>query len=231
MSRKAAQTQTPFSWSLPSSLNIVPDELQLRLDFYGSSVLLHCIEKGAISTRMVSAHDVAMALLNDIPLHSGLLPPNTLWWSQSAAADIALWVKPQIWPVAVMLKPSEPPQRFRLPMPGLIFICRPSQAPRVYAVKRRPTSPQDIVYHAPLFNVHADGYTCAGSHRYPAEITEISKSFFTSFFSIDGAMQGRSTSHTDSLFALWQELDGKKKYPLNDLVPYCKVQDLMNKGR
>jgi hypothetical protein len=86
----------PYNWSLPSSLEVSPDELQVRLDFYGSAVIMQWLENGAISTRMVSARDVALALLSDILLHSGILPPDTLWWSQDATAEIALWVKPQV---------------------------------------------------------------------------------------------------------------------------------------
>jgi hypothetical protein len=37
----------------------------------------------------------------------------------------------------------------------------------------------------------------------------------------------RSKSHPDSLLTLWEELDGKKKYPLKDLVPLGKLEDLM----
>jgi len=229
MSSRQARTPTPYKWSLPSSLEVSPDELQVRLDFYGSSVILQWVENGAISTRMVSAADVALALLSDIPLHSGLLPPDTLWWSQDATAEVALWVRPRIWPVALMVKAGAPPQRFKLPMPGFIFVCRPSQAPRIYAVKKRPSSPKNEVYHAPLFNVFADGRTCAGSHRYPVKIEDIPQSFFRSFFSIDGSMRGRSKKHPDSLYALWEDLDGKKRYPLGDLMPCGTVEDVMNR--
>jgi len=231
MSTPQDRTLTPYNWSLPSSLEVSPDELQVRLDFYGSAVILQRLENGAISTRMVSARDVAMALLSDIPLHSGLLPTDTLWWSQDVTAEVALWVKPQVWPVALMIKAGKPSRRFRLPMPGFIFVCRPGQAPRIYAAKRRPESPKDKVYHAPLFNVFGDGRTCAGSHRYPEKIEEIPQSFFSSFFSIDGATHGRSKKHPDSLYALWEELDGKKRYPLGDLVPWGRVEDIMNRSK
>jgi hypothetical protein len=224
------RTPMPYNWSLPSSLNVSPDELQVRVDFYNSSVVLQWLENGAISTRMVSAREVALALLSDIPLHSGLLPPDALWWSQDATAEVALWVRPRVWPVALMVKAGEPAPRFRLPMPGFIFVCRPAEAPRIYAVKRRPKSHKDEVYHAPLFNVFGDGRTCAGSHQYPVKIEDIPRSFFTSFFSLDGSMSGRSKKHPDSLYSLWQELDGRKRYPLGDLVPCGTVEDVMNRS-
>jgi hypothetical protein len=228
MSTPQDQTPTQYNWSLPSTSDVSPDELQLRLDFYRDSILLHVVQEGAISTRMVSPRDIATAFLSNIPLHSGLLPPDTLWWRQDTVIEVGLWVKPRIWPIALALKPDEPPRRFKLPMPGFIFVCRPRQAPRIYAVKKRPEKLDDTVYHAPLFNVFNDGRTCAGSHRYPDKIEEVPESFFTSFFSLETSAVSRSKKHPDSLYALWEELDGKKSYPLGDLVPWGTVEKVIN---
>ena len=52
MSLSQDLTPMPYSWSLPSSLDITPDELKVRLDFYGSSIILHWVEDGKITTRM-----------------------------------------------------------------------------------------------------------------------------------------------------------------------------------
>ena len=112
-------------------------------------------------------------------------------------------------------------------MPGLIFVCSPGQPPRVYAAKKRPTGPSSIIYHAPLFNLFGDGRACPGTHRFPVKIGEIPESFFTSFFSMEASSGGRSKKHPDSLFRLWEELDGEKRYPLKDLVPMGKIEDIM----
>jgi hypothetical protein len=112
-------------------------------------------------------------------------------------------------------------------MPGLIFVCTPGRPPKVYATKRRPLSANSVIYHAPLFNVFKDGTTCPGTNKYPGDIGEIPESFFLSFFSIAGDYAGRSKSHPDSLIKLWEELDGKKRYPTRDLVPFGKLTDIM----
>jgi hypothetical protein len=177
---------------------------------------------------MVSSQDVALALLRDIPLGSGVLPENALWWQhrQDGAPVVALWRPPQVWPVALQLEPFKPPRRFRLPMPGLIFICRPGSPPRIVAVKKRPTTSEEPVYRAPLYNVYTDGKTCPGSHRYSDDISKIPKEFFTAFFtqSLGGEV---SRSHGHDLLKLWESIDGKKRYPLRDLMPCGKVADLL----
>lgn len=227
MTRLSPEPQT-YQWALPEALEVPPDELQARLDFYQDAVILHLVEKGVITTRMVSAGDVALALLREVPLWSGMLPQDALWWGQTKEGPVvALWRPPRVWPVALETEPLKPPRRLRLPMPGLIFLCQPGRPPRVYAAKRRPQRPDEVVYHAPLFNVFLDGRSCPGTHRYPEAVEEIPESFFRSLFSPTGDHAGRSLSHPKDLLSLWEELDGKRRYPLHDLVTFRKVEDIM----
>jgi len=217
-----------YQWALPVNVDIPRDELKVRLDFYGQSVVMYVLEEGIVTTMMVSAQDIALALLRDIPLGSGVLPENALWWQhrQDGAPVVVLWRPPRVWPVALQLEPFKPPRRFRLPMPGLIFICRPGSPPRIVAVKKRPTTFEEPVYRAPLYNMYTDGKTCPGSHRYSDDISKIPEEFFTAFFtqSLGGEV---SRSHGHDLLKLWESIDGKKRYPLRDLMPCGKVADLL----
>jgi len=217
-----------YQWALPVGLEVPPDELKCRLDFYQDTVILYLLDKGVITTRIVSARDVCLALLREMPLCSGVLPKGALWWGQGKeGVEVALWRSPRVWSVALMTEPFKPPKRLRLPMPGLIFVCSPGRPPRVYAAKKRPTQARDSIYHAPLFNIFLDGRTCPGTHKFPSKIEEIPESFFTSFFSREAQFSGRSKKYPKDLLSLWEELDGKQRYPLNDLVPFGKVEDIM----
>ena len=202
---------------------MAPDPLKVRLDFYETTVVAHFCGDGVITTRVVSARDVALAMLGETNLISGLLPRDTLCWGPG---QVALWVDPHVWPIALMTEPFKPARRFKLPMPGLIFICRPGQAPRVYAAKRRPQNMNALVYHAPFFNTYRDGRTCAGTNKYPTKMEDIPKSFFTSFFTPVLDQSSRSKKYPKDLMKLWTELDGKKKYPLDDLVPFGPLRDV-----
>ena len=217
-----------YQWALPESLNLPPDALRCRLDFYQESVVLYMVDKEVITTRLVSARDIAMAFLREVPLNSGVLPEGALWWGQGkTGAEVALWRPPRVWPVALMTEAFKEPRRFRLPMPGLIFVCSPGQPPKVYAAKKRPKNPRAAIYHAPLFNIFEDGSTCPGTHKYPQNIGEIPESFFASFFTPAASTMNRSKKYPGDLLKLWEELDGKKKYPLKDLMPLGKVEDIM----
>ena len=228
MKKKLPDEFKAYQWALPESLDVPPDELLVRLDFYGDSVMLYSLDKGVIKTRMVSARDITMALLSEVPLSSGLLPQDVLWWKQGKeGAEVALWRSPKVWPVALQLEAFKPPRRFKLPMPGLIFLCLPGRPPMIFAAKKRPRDAHQVIYHAPLFNVFHDGRTCAGTHKFPVDIKEIPESFFTSFFTREAIYGGRSKKYPKDLLQLWEELDGQKRYPLGDLVPIGKVEDIL----
>ena len=219
---------TAYQWALPEALDLPPDELQARLDFYQNAVVMHLVDDGVITTRMVSARDVALALLSEVPLSSGILPEGALWWSQGRdGPQVALWRGPRVWPVALMVEAFKPPRRLRIPMPGLIFVCQPARPPRVYAAKKRPARPDETVYHAPVFNLFRDGSSCPGTHQYPQDVGEIPQSFFTSFFTQEAGYTDRSRRHPKNLLGLWEELDGKERYPQGDLVPLGKVEGIM----
>ena len=167
-------------------------------------------------------------MLSEVSLSSGLLPGNTLWWNQgSRGPEIALWRAPQVWPVALQMEAFKPPERYHLPMPGLIFVCRPGSSPTIYAAKKRPVSRKDNLYHAPLFNVFTNGSTCPGTHKFPDNVDEIPESFFTSFFTATADWRQRSKKYPGDLARLWRELDGKPKYPMRDLVYIAKVEEIV----
>ena len=149
-------------------------------------------------------------------------------WNQGETGQVvALWRPPQVWSVALQREAFKPPARLRLPMPGLVFVCSPGRAPWVYAATSRPTDAEQRLFRAPAFNVFRDGRVCPGSHKFPEEVGLIPESFFQSYFSLTGDSRDRSKKHADNLIALWEELDGKTEYPMEDLVPQCTVGQAM----
>jgi len=217
-----------FQWALPDTLDIPRDSLETQIDIYSSTIVLHTLNNGYMYTKQVSATDITKVFLKNMSLSSGLLPPNVLWWKQnSKGEEIAIYVPPHTRLLAVETKVMSAPERYKIPLPGLIFLCTPSQTPYVYAVKKRPEGPESKLYNAPFFNVYSNGGTCAGTNKSPDKVGEIPESFLISFFTLHGDSDKRSKSHPDSLYALWKELDGKKKYPLGDLELFGTIKDIM----
>lgn len=213
-------------WSLPGAADAPRDALKVQLEVYGETILLRGFEREADWVRTVSADEIANVFTRHIGISSGLLPENTLWWAQGETGlTVGLWRAPQAWPVALQREAFEPPARLRLPMPGLVFVCSPGRAPWVYASPSRPVEPEQRLYRMPAFNVFSDGRVCPGSHKFPDNVEEIPESFFRSFFSLTGDSQDRSKKHPDDLQALWEEIDGRTEYPVEDLVYQCTVAE------
>jgi E2/UBC family protein D len=208
------------------------DPLLLRLDFHRESVILHEFAEATATSRLVSAIDIAHALASELDLDTGLLRVDALWHVKTAGGPrVAIWAPPRSRSVKLDERYGEAPRRFRLPMPGLVFICVPgAQAPYVFAAKARPRSADDELYHTPTFNVFRNGRVCPGTHAFPRDPGRIPDEFFRSHFSPTGDTRGRSRRHPDDLLAHWTELHGQTDYPLGDLVPALRLGDALRVG-
>jgi len=229
MTENEIATKPAFTWCVPKELGIPPDPLRLRLDFHHQVTIMTLFKDGGAITKQVNALDVAHALASDLTFGTGLLPPGTLWWQNTREGPVfAIYVEPKTWPLALQMDIKKAPQRFTIPLPGLIFLCSPGKAPWVYAVKKKPTKKTDIVYRAPLANIFSDGRSCPGSHTFPTRVADIVKSFFISFFSPTADLHHRSHKFPKNVISLWEFLDRKKKFPLEDLEKHGTIADLMN---
>lgn len=230
-SKKKSQNQTgqPFSWAVPEQLEVPPDPLKLRLDFHNHAVVQYLFDGDVCATKVVSAMDIAQALSRELPSNTGLLPKTTLWWGNTPEGPIfALWEEPKVWKLALQDEALKAPRRFECPMPGLVFLCTLGKTPWVFAMKRRPTKLSDLVYEAPLCNVFSNGRVCPGNHKFPMDVGKIPDSFFRSFFSSTADLKDRSVMFPENVVHLWEFLDKKKKYPMDDLVKMGTVKDLLN---
>ncbi len=215
-------------WSLPGATEAPRDDLRVQVEVYDETILLRGFENDSAWVRTVSADGIASVLTQHLGFSSGLLPEDALWWNQGETGQVVgLWRPPQVWSVALQREAFKPPARLRLPMPGLVFVCSPGRAPWVYAAMSRPADAEQQLFRAPAFNVFHDGRVCPGSHRFPEEVGLIPESFFQSYFSLTGDSRNRSQKHPDDLQSLWEELDGKDEYPVEDLVPQYTVAHAM----
>ncbi|MGI9145147.1 MAG: hypothetical protein ACR2IK_01125 [Chloroflexota bacterium] len=132
----------------------------------------------------------------------------SVWYVKTATGPrVALWCPPRMWSVRLQETYGKQPRRFRLPMPGLVFLCLPAaQAPYVFAAKARPRTGDDQLYHCPTWNVFRNGRDCPGTHLFPRDPARIPAEFFKSQFSPTGDSHGRSSAHPDDLLVLWTDL-------------------------
>ena len=198
---------------------------RLRLDFYNTAILMSRWEgDGRLATYPVSVHDVVSACTN-VQLSSGLLPASTLFWKQRANQTIlGIYVSARCWKV------QTEDRSYHVPMPPFVFVgCGSSYY--VFAVKKQPalslskepSHKHDRLYHAPCPNVHARGGICQGNTPFPIcsprDIqTALTRFMEGSLFNAD-LSRGKCQSHPEDVRQLWAELDGRKRFPLSELVP------------
>ncbi|MFQ5433766.1 MAG: hypothetical protein ACE5FD_02730 [Anaerolineae bacterium] len=194
---------------------------RLRLDFYSTAVLMsRWEENGRLTAYPVSVHDVVSACTN-VALSSGLLPANTLFWKQQAnQVVLGLYVPARRWRV------QTEDRRYHLPMPPFIFMGSGSSY-RVFAVKKRPSDEHDRLYHVPCPNVHTTGSICQGNTPFPICSPRNIQTALTlflegSYFNADLG-SGKCKSYPDDVRQLWADLDGRKRFPLSELVPAQKT--------
>ena len=216
------------NWKAPDGEPLPTDTLKMRLDIYLESIVLRGYDERVTWTSVVSANDIAEVFTRHLPVGSGLLPTETLWWAHSADGPlVGLWRPARVWPVGMREDPFQLPRRMRLPMPGLVFVCSPGRPPWVFAAAERPASAEDVLYKVPAFNVFSSGAVCPGTHTFPEAVDQIPESFFGAYFSRTGDTRNRSRRQPDNLMALWEELDGTEDYPCEDLVEQATVEDVM----
>ncbi len=213
---------------------------RLRLDFYNMAVLMSQWEEdGRLTTYPVSVHDLVSACTN-VELSSGLLPPNTLFWKQQANQSVlGVYVPARRWQVQTENR------HYHIPMPPFVFVGNGS-AYRIFAVKKRPalsgptklcmskgpSNKHDRLYHAPCPNVHTTGGICQGNTPFPIcsphnILTALTLFMEGSYFNAD-LSSGKCQYYPDDVRRLWADLDGRKRFPLSQLVPaQMRLQTLL----
>jgi hypothetical protein len=219
-----------LEWAVPKTLKIPADPLKLRVDFHDAAVVMYTYGRDTTTRKIVSAMDIVHALASELTYSSGILPKNTIWWANtSAGPSYAIFEEPKVRKLAIQYEANKSPKRYTIPCPPCLFLCQPGHAPRVFAVKCRPTKPGEAIFHAPFPNISSDGRSCAGNNQYPTEVGKIPESFWLSFFTDHGDLNGRSKKFPKNLIRLWEELNANEKenyFPLDDLVQCGTVANI-----
>ncbi len=163
---------------------------------------------------------------------TGLLSGDTLLIRTEGVRKIIVeYRKPQ--KSGVYLDGSE--SALRVPLPGLLMIRAtnedrsPSYA--VYAVKRRPTSLEVALFHAPLPNVFNSASICWGSVQ-RVSVEALSGASLAPDWAMllgspfgDHACSGKSKSHPHDIRQKLIELEQTqtRRYPTSDLIPVKKT--------
>ncbi len=167
----------------------------------------------------VEPAEVARAMSANVTVSTGLLPPDVLWVTVNGVKrTVAGYRPPQV--TGIWLEGSDAP--LRVPLPGLILIHHGTQS-ELYAIRGDPRDPATVLHVAPLPNVY--GSVCWGTVPIPPikenDLSMVWEHLLGSRFA-NHASTGKSRKHPDDIRKLLLSLEGRKRYPLSDLVPHKK---------
>ncbi|MDT8307649.1 MAG: hypothetical protein RRC07_17075 [Anaerolineae bacterium] len=194
-----------------------------RLDLYEEAIVLTRCEGDDRHTSYPVAVDDLVAAFSRVPISSGLLPANCLFWGrENGQIRMAIYVPGRRW----QLRTAE--RIFHVPLPPLVFVGS-GNAYQIYAAKWRPQAMPFELFHCPTPNVHPDGAVCQGSAPFPvcaSDTIEQALSLFLegSLFNDDLA-GGKCRRFPDDVRKLWTQLDGAKRFPIGELVPVRTALD------
>ena len=176
--------------------------------------------------------DVANAFRGHGGLTTGLLPTGLLFLTEARGRQrLGYWVEPARRTLKIAARRGRS-VRVRAWLPGLLLVGQGREY-WVYAAAARPEGERDLLYHAPLPNVHGTGLICQGSVAFPkataAAMPSAAAAFLESEFNSDLA-EGKVRNHRGTLLAFLRSLRGR--FPAGRLVPAgVTVGDVMTGRR
>lgn len=220
--------------ALTTALN---EEPSLRLEFYSYGVILRKRTDVGFTEYPVSPEQVALALAAKVTFDTGLMSADTLYVRTEGVKQTVIEYR-RSQKTGLFLEGSDEPVRVPLPPLLLVRTTVENRTPTyaVYAVKRRPITLDEKLYHAPLPNVFSGASVCWGTVR-QAEATgcDLSADWATLLGSRfgDHATGGKSTRFPRDIRKLYIEMEraGTRVYPRGDLVETRKTMaDLIGGG-
>jgi PRTRC genetic system protein B len=202
-------------------------KIRARLDLFDETIYMTRYDDTGVPLSCFEISPSALAAaFAGLPIASGLLPADTLFYSRSGDQERAAIFVPAGVRTLVSDTRKTP---YRIPLPPLIWLGQ-GAAYRCFAVKQRP-GVDDRLYVCPTPNVYKDGRVCPGNVPFPVcsvrTIKDAFKLFVESQFNAH-LVGEKSNKHGEDVMKLWRELQGAAEFPLDDLVSSgLKMSDLL----
>ncbi|MBD3309563.1 hypothetical protein GF348_24500 [candidate division KSB3 bacterium] len=204
-----------------TGVDVAPRQaLRMRLDLYDESIVLTRFEDGHVSRCYEVSPDALAASVAGLPMMSGLLPRNCLFYDMGAQPRLGVYLPPGMR--HVKLRQEGEVRDLRVPFPPAVLVGQ-GRVYRIFALKTCPQTEDEHLFYFPAPNVWRDGRICQGEVAFPVctadTIHEAAALFFGSRFNHD-LDDGKSQQHEESVVAMWCDLavTGADDYPLEDLV-------------
>lgn len=218
-------------WSGRLLSQAVMEQPSLILSFFSFGLMMRKCDGDKVSEFPVDPAQVALALSAKVRFDTGLLSDNTLLVRQEGVQKVVVEYRPP-QKTGLYLDGSE--TALRVPLPGLLLIrVTEDKNPQygVYAVKKRPATLNEPLFHAPLPNVFSSGNICWGTVQHVSD-TALQSTDLAADWAVllgsrfnDHGVGGKSKAHPMDIRQMLIALEGRKArvYPKSDLLPVKKT--------
>ena len=208
------------------------EQPSLILSFYSFGVMMRKCAADTVSEFPVDPAQLALALSAKVRFDTGLLSDDTLLVRQEGVKKMVVEYRP---PQKTGLYIDGSETALRVPLPGLLLIrvAAEDKQPHygLYAVKKRPLSLGEPLFHAPLPNVFSSGNICWGTVPQVTESALMGTSLAADWSVLlgsrfnDHGVGGKSKAHPSDIRQLLIALEGRqaRAYPKSDLLPVKKT--------
>ncbi|PSB28526.1 hypothetical protein [Chlorogloea sp. CCALA 695] len=209
--------------SLATRINTA--DIQAQLLFLSGQYLFVSTQENRTTYKFLSPSSVKAAFDN-VPLHSGFLPANTICWGINGFGEyLVQYIPPHNQVVTLINSTDNRLVTLTVSMPGMVFMGW-GLSYWMWCVKDKQVTRESQLFHAPLPNVMLDGAICFGTTPHSLcsalGIGSTWDGFWSSPFN-DHMVQSKSIEFPRDVRSQLLKLHGQKakRYPLKDLIS-CK---------
>ena len=205
----------------------------LTLDFYSYGILLTKRSGSVETTYPVAASEITKTAAANINYNTGLLNEQVIYIAHTGTATTVVeYRKPQL--STLWLEGC--PDALRIPLPGLLLLRTRTgqQQPsyKLFAVKRKPRTLSEPLWHPPLPNIFNSANICWGTVRINHKLADYSlqadwQALLSTAFG-NHETYGRSQTEGRDIRKFLLALHDRqaKRYPLKDLMPHNRTDTL-----
>lgn len=220
--------------------------MSTTIELLDEGVLINYVDaSGASIGKLVDPEDFGLALARQTRLDTGLLPPNTRYYSRTDSREILVFELPPV----IKTLTFTPAQQFQVPLPRLVFILdiavnstvKSLVNTFVFSLKLPLLEPATMLYRFPFGNVYGDGHICWGSVRIPPyksliSFSAVSELMLSSVFNgdLDRDRYHAFTDEENNISVstgarLMRYLNGKNDFPVDILVEENSFEELLRR--
>lgn len=201
----------------------LPDNALAALYFIegGHYLLKHRVNKTRFISKFVNAKDLKIAFSQN-SADSDWISSGIQRFGFNRHGPWYVYFRPQC-KITLRIEIGAETKAVRVPIPSTVMIGR-GKSYYIWAMAKSKFGTHEMLYRAPFPNVNEDGSICWGANSVTKADVNRAEANWANFFSspFNGHLvKDKSRTHDEDVRELLFNLDGVKRFPRSELIPYA----------